>query len=267
MRGLTVEYHLVDSCNLRCAGCSHFSSLIDKPTYRSVETIISDLGLLKEKVGDGLMWVRLMGGEPLLHPDITECLEKVRELLPKTRLSLITNGLLLYKMPQVFYEACKTHKIEVRLTDYGIIDLQAQINSLKKQGIKASVYKTTKGWRYQNIRLTEERVDCFKDCRLKNICNNYRDGKLFLCPQIAYVETFNERFGTNIKVDESDYIDIKTINSFDELQEKLKQMQPNFCYQYCNPNPVKGTWKRTEKNIEEFCLINNPNGSFCRKKE
>ena len=28
-----VEYHLTDSCNLNCAGCSHYSSLIDDKIY------------------------------------------------------------------------------------------------------------------------------------------------------------------------------------------------------------------------------------------
>ena len=41
-----VEYHLVDSCNLNCAGCSHYSSLIEDKTFPSLDFIIKDLQLL-----------------------------------------------------------------------------------------------------------------------------------------------------------------------------------------------------------------------------
>lgn len=82
----TLEYHLVDSCNLNCAGCSHYSSLVDKHTYQTVEEIINDFTLLKDKVGNNLRNLRLLGGEPLMHPQICECLKTIRELFPNTNL-------------------------------------------------------------------------------------------------------------------------------------------------------------------------------------
>ena len=255
----TLEYHLVDSCNLNCAGCSHYSSLVDKHTYRTVEEIINDLTLLKNKVGDNLCHLRLLGGEPLLHPQISECLNEIRKLFPNTNLSLVTNGLLLKSMKQEFYDTCLGCNIRIRITDYGIIDLTATINNLKGRGIVADCYKQSKTWHYQHIRLTEGRIDCLKNCIYKNICNNYRDGKIYLCPHIAYIDYFNKFFGKNIQLDKNDYISLDEINSFDELMERLKNASPNFCYQYCNYLDGKhskiGIWKRTKKDINEFCLM------------
>jgi ABC-2 type transport system ATP-binding protein len=254
-----LEYHLVDSCNLRCAGCSHYSSLLDKETYPSLEDIINDLQYLKNKIGDNLKWLRLLGGEPLIHPDINECLKNIRKLFPNTEISIVTNGLLLKKMKQDFYDTCLNSKIVIRITDYGVIDLENTLNTLRERGIIADCYKRAHIWRYQHIRLTEDRIDCLKRCRYKNNCNNYKNGKIYLCPHIAYIEYFNKYFNKNIKLEESDYISLDKVKSFEEIIEKINNAKPNFCYQYCNyydtNHPKTGEWKRTKKDINEFCLL------------
>lgn len=258
-----LEYHLVDSCNLKCAGCSHYSSTINEKICLPIDHIINDLTLLKNKVGDNLKWLRLLGGEPLIHPQISECLKQIRGLFPNTELSLVTNGLLLGKMNQEFYDVCLKHKIEIKITDYGIVDLSAVIAKLKGFGISVGYYgiRKGKGWHYQHIRLTKGTIDCLKNCKYKNSCNNYRNGKIYLCPHIAYIEYFNKKFGKEIQLDETDYICLDEVNSFDEIMERLREAKPNFCYQYCNyydsTHPKIGKWKRTENNINEFCLLEN----------
>ncbi len=255
-----VEYHLVDSCNLNCAGCSHYSSLIDDKKIVQLEFIIKDLTLLKNKVGDKLRWLRLLGGEPLLHPDIKECLKRIRELFPNTQISMVTNGILLKSMDQEFYDICLDCKIEIAITDYKIIkNLRSIMIGMRKSGIKTNYYGNSRIWHYQHIRLTEERIDCLTKCIYKNTCNNYRGGKIYLCPHIAYIEYFNKYFNKDIKLDESDYIDLNDVKNFDELIEKLNDTKPNFCYQYCNyydrEHPIHGKWDKTNKNINEFCKI------------
>lgn len=256
-----VEYHLVDSCNLRCAGCSHYSSLINEKICLPIEFIISDLSKLKEKVGNNLKWLRLLGGEPLIHPQITECLKRIRELFPNVKLLVITNGLLLDKMNQEFYDVCIRHRIGIRITDYGVTDLSPIIAKLKAIGVSVKHYSQRKEWHYQHIRLTKDVIDCFTDCPYRTTCNNYRDGKIYLCPHIAYIEYFNKKFGKQIELDETDYVSLDEVNSFDELMQKLRDLRPHFCYHYCNyydsEHPTIGKWKRTENDINEFCLLKN----------
>lgn len=264
MRRLTLEYHLVDSCNLRCAGCSHYACLLDKLTYTKLEDIITDLSLLKDKVGDNLAVLRLLGGEPLLHPQICECLTEIRNLFSKTNLVIVTNGILLRKMPEEFYNICSKSNIQISITDYGLpnVDVEEIIHKLKDFGIKANVYRNSAKnliWHYKQIRLTEDKIDCLSNCIFKNICNNYRNGKIYLCPHIAYIDFFNNQFETNIQLDETDYISLNEINSFDELIEKIDSAKPNFCYNHCNcydeKHPEKGKWCTTKKDINEFCLL------------
>ena len=264
MKRLTLEYHLVDSCNLKCAGCSHYSSLLDSPTYPSLEDIITDLSFLQSKVGDNLTTLRLLGGEPLLHPQICECLSEICKLFPKTNLVLVTNGILLKKMPEKFYSICIKSNIQISITDYGLpnIDVEEIIHKLKDLGIKTTIYRnSTKNliWHYKHIRLTEGKIDCLSKCIYKNICNNYRNGKIYLCPHIAYIDFFNNHFGTNVKLDNTDYISLDEVSCFDELLERIHSAKPNFCYKYCNyydkTHPEKGEWHTTKKDINEFCQV------------
>ena len=114
-------------------------------------------------------------------------------------------------------------------------------------------------WRYKHIRLTEDKIDCLSKCTFKNSCNNYRNGKIYLCPHIAYIEFFNSYFGKSIELDDTDYISLDEITSFDELVEKINSAKPNFCYKYCNyydeTHTEKGKWHTTKKDINEFCLM------------
>lgn len=254
---LILEYHLVDSCNLNCASCSHYSSLVERNTYTKLDKLTNDLSLLKNKVGDNLHMLRLLGGEPLLHPQICECLKVVRNLFPNAKILLVTNGLMLPKMAKEFYNVCRDNNIEIAITDYLLIDFASTIYNLKRDGIKAISYKNSKKWKYKQLRLTEGEIDCFEKCKLKNMCNNYKDGKIYLCPHIAYIDFFNKAFKKDIRLDESDYISLGDVNDYDDLMNKLENAKPKFCFKYCNcydkKHPTIGDWKRTKKDIEEFC--------------
>jgi molybdenum cofactor biosynthesis enzyme MoaA len=62
-----VEYHLVEHCNLDCTGCGHFSPFAQEQFAdpRSFEKDPAQLARLFGNIGK----IRLMGGEPLLHPE------------------------------------------------------------------------------------------------------------------------------------------------------------------------------------------------------
>ena len=62
-----IEHHIVDHCNLNCAGCSHFSPLA-RPWIEDFETFKLDFKQLYNITKGDIHTIRLMGGEPLLHP-------------------------------------------------------------------------------------------------------------------------------------------------------------------------------------------------------
>lgn len=81
-------------CNLSCQGCTNYSDLTHAGyvTWDSMqEQLTSWLNVLD--IPD----FGIMGGEPLINPDIKNWIVGTRELMPDTQIRFTTNGLLLHK--------------------------------------------------------------------------------------------------------------------------------------------------------------------------
>ena len=111
-----VEFHLTDHCNMNCGGCTHFAPMADR-WFADVGRVTADFARLKVLFRN-IRHVRVMGGEPLLHPDCTRFLHVVREAFPDTRLELVTNGLLLGEQPESFWTACRETRTTISLSVY-----------------------------------------------------------------------------------------------------------------------------------------------------
>lgn len=84
---LQCSLYVTDRCNLDCAYCTEYDNSQPHPSLEDVTrwlARIRDLGTVR---------VALVGGEPLLHPDIVEIVRRAAALGMAT--SLTTNGLLL----------------------------------------------------------------------------------------------------------------------------------------------------------------------------
>lgn len=73
-----------------------------------------DLTILAHKFNVGE--IDLMGGEPLLHPQIVKIFDITRRILPQTFICLHTNGILLTKSPTIL-GACRKNKIAFKITN------------------------------------------------------------------------------------------------------------------------------------------------------
>jgi len=93
-----LEVMVINACNLACSGCTTFSDL-------------KHSGYIPWKQGRSWLepWIQrvniqaigVMGGEPLINPELRIWLSGIRELLPDTQIRFVTNGLLLPKNPWV----------------------------------------------------------------------------------------------------------------------------------------------------------------------
>lgn len=62
---------------------------------------------------------RLMGGEPLLNPNCIQFLT-LQDIFPKSAIWLVTNGILLDKQNEDFWNSCQRNKMQIRPTKYPI---------------------------------------------------------------------------------------------------------------------------------------------------
>ncbi len=101
VRVKTVELNIALHCNLSCEGCSHASPLL-APEIMAPEQVERDLSLLASALH--ARQVKLIGGEPLLNPRIVEIMDVVRASGVADRIKVVTNGLLLGRMPRAFWQ-------------------------------------------------------------------------------------------------------------------------------------------------------------------
>lgn len=116
---LRFEFALAAHCNLNCAGCSHFSPLAQEefPDFEESKRSFEHLSALFDGECE---YIHLLGGEPLLNPQCEDYLRLARRCFPKGEILLVTNGLLLPKQPDSFYEACRENRIIISVTPYPI---------------------------------------------------------------------------------------------------------------------------------------------------
>jgi organic radical activating enzyme len=96
-----IEVHLASHCNIRCNGCTHHSPFAKKRFY-DIDQYQKDISALSKVADVNLLW--LLGGEPLLHPRISDFFEKSKEIGFSKLNAISTNGLLLNKMGDRFFD-------------------------------------------------------------------------------------------------------------------------------------------------------------------
>lgn len=87
-----LEIMVIRTCNLSCKGCTTFSDL-KYSGYYTWDQGRSWVEPWTQRIK--LSAVGVMGGEPLINPQIVDWLTGLRQLLPQAQIRFVTNGLLL----------------------------------------------------------------------------------------------------------------------------------------------------------------------------
>ena len=103
-----IDIDITDKCNLNCAGCNHLSSLTKDPFFYDIIQLEKDVKRMSELFIIGM--VRVLGGEPFLHPQLHSCVDIVLKYFQHSQIVVFTNGLLVDKIRQ-FHELYPTIQI------------------------------------------------------------------------------------------------------------------------------------------------------------
>lgn len=98
---IQLEINIVDHCNLSCKGCNH-GSPITPVNYVSLESVKRDLDGIKPFIR--AQKIRLIGGEPTLHPQIDDLLQICKDAQIANSVEINTNGTKLDKMSERFWQ-------------------------------------------------------------------------------------------------------------------------------------------------------------------
>jgi organic radical activating enzyme len=256
---LRFDVHLTDHCNLNCKGCEHFSPLADK-TFLDSSIFERDCARISELTDGKIEDIAILGGEPLLHPEVTKFIDIARLYFPVGRIRILTNGMLLLKQPENFWQSCSKSNVEIHISQYPVNLDNDTINSTAE---KYNVYVTRSyvdeiDWvrRPLDIEGTQSIKNIAKRCYQLNQCIQLVNGKLYTCARIAYIKYFNKYFCQNLQVTEHDYIDIYKVSNLDEILDFLYHPVP-FC-RYCNINKTLFDikWSTSKNDISEWVSLN-----------
>ncbi|MBQ7561463.1 MAG: radical SAM protein [Synergistaceae bacterium] len=251
---INFEVHLADHCNLNCVGCNHFSPLAE-PSCVSIETFKRDFERMGELFSHKCGRIHLLGGEPLLNPDVIELMKIARENFPEGEINIYTNGILLPQQDEKFWRACHDNNINIIMTHYPIkIDVD-KINSLADKFnvvFHCSMADKTMFKNPLDLSGSGNAIKNFAKCAKGNGCIFLDDGKLYTCTLISNLKFFNKAFNQNIPVTEADYINIYDDITSDEIFKRLATHVP-VC-SYCNMDDFEGDieWHVSKREMSEW---------------
>ncbi len=249
---------IVSHCNLNCRYCDHFVPLA-KERYFSVEELSKHFKKLSSEIE--VSSIGIMGGEPLLHPNIKEILKMFRNIFPypRTNLAIYTNGIKLNSMGEDFWECCNKNKIHIFISKFPLnIDFSQSFKNAKKYnvivryyGAKTGEYKTMYKMAL-DLSGSQNYEEMHKVCWQKGFCTYFQDGRLYKCTTVGNIQNFNTYFNKNLEVTTEDYIDIYKIKNIKKIKQYFDNPIP-FC-KYCNiPAQVdKLPFEISKRNINDW---------------
>lgn len=244
-----IEYHLTNHCNLNCKGCAHFAPIAE-PWFANINEYKNDMEELSSKVVvDELI---LFGGEPLLHPNISEFLIESRKMLPNTKISVLTNGLLVLERISELKDVFVQNDVWLDITCYPIdVKYQFMLKLLKAFRVKYRIYNDLEPIKtLRKHTLSHERKENKWDClmiRSKSV--QLKNGKLYICPLQAYIDIFNKFFNEDFAVDDECILDL--YKATDEEIVNMYFRKNSFC-EYCREPIEKNKYSTSKKEKSEW---------------
>lgn len=255
---LHIEFNLTDYCNLNCRGCTHYSPLAPAHFQELEELEMSMKHISTAKNADIIKGVYLIGGETLLYPQLKEAIRLAGMYFPNAEISIFTNGLLIPKMDEEFWELCRSNNCTIAITRYPVkfdYDKIEDICSQKRvkyivfgdRGDDDSFFKfPLDPAKRQNRMLAHFRCASFG-------CVTVDKGKIFPCSISACVGHLNRKFGTDFKWEKGDYIETEDLKDAKEIM-RLRDRSVPFCG-YCRHHEVR-EYAPSRREAEEWVAEN-----------
>ena len=230
---------IVDHCNLNCKGCLHFCHKGQKPYFYAPERYECDLRQLTSLVTLG--GIRIYGGAPLLHTELSRIIAISHDIVPDAELRLFTNGLLLCSMPETLTTVLRKHNVMIVWSVYPVFDDEAFTTTCKFLQTMGLVYQAERTDAFYACMRQEGDIEpeyAFARCNGRN-CHVMQDGKISLCPA-PMVAKIMMKFGFNNDISDG-LLDIyDTALTGEQVAEFLRS--PHSVCRFCTA-PTYFSWQ------------------------
>ncbi len=201
-------------CTLRCEGCSVCIPYVEKEHF-ALEDIKKDISKMNDLV-EYIAVLEVMGGEPLLYPQLPELLDHIAGLSNIFLIMFDTNGTVV--PDDKLLDSMKRNHVLIHITDYGEVSTKKDI--VRQKCEEKEIYCTIRDvgeWAdLGEVKDygSEENAKKFRSCFAAVECANVYRGRWHICPRDAkYVDM--DLFTPN----EEEYIELHDDTS-DELKRR-----------------------------------------------
>lgn len=188
-----LNIHIVDHCNLKCELCCHNSQLVDGEVFVELEQYVKDLKRLHELIDDAKQ-ICLVGGEPLLHPQLSEFIDATRKIYPYAQIVVVTNALLLRQSSPELLECLKKNQVSLDISLYPPMHRQLDklLEYANSKGINVHINRVE---RFFKKFCDKPQFDAKEMSSYCGYCMGLRNGKISRCIDSLFIEYFNKKFG------------------------------------------------------------------------
>lgn len=174
-------------CTLRCEYCNNLMPYFEEKACDStVESIIESVENIAIASGE-ILFLELVGGEPLLHKGLCEILSKLAMIENIGRLVIVTNGTVIPDKETT--ELLKKYNFLIRVSDYGFLEKTVKfVRYAEENGL--NIWVTASDWMYPGKlekcdKSMYELAKQFERCFFTMQCKYLYEGKMFHCARAA----------------------------------------------------------------------------------
>jgi cyclic pyranopterin phosphate synthase len=187
------ELDIVHHCNLSCRACTHLSPWAAK-YFVDPDQVVSDLSVLAKYCH--LKGVGLLGGEPLLHPDLLGVIDAIRKSGIIERIAVVTNGVLLWRMPEAFWRSVDVVVISLYPGyEISVEELKVYQQRAREHGVDLRLkYQDSFRESHSALGTTDARLvrRIYSTCKTARVwrCHTLIDGYFYRCPRSAFIPRY-----------------------------------------------------------------------------
>lgn len=187
-----IDLPITTRCTLRCKHCANLIPQYKNASDFSLDNILDGLNKFLECI-DLVVRVNVLGGEPMMHPQLAEIIEALNSSPKVYHTVLTTNGTVIPDNSKL-YEALQNPKNEVRISEYAQCKKKSQ--ELEEKLRSNNVYYTIKNFgqndflwydfggfenRIKSPQCLEQQ---YKNCDVE--WHSLLNGRLYPCPRAAH---------------------------------------------------------------------------------
>ena len=224
-----LEIPITTKCTLKCKNCANLIPCYDNPINIDIKNIEKSLDYLLKCISQ-IVCVRVLGGEPFLHPKLGQFLTYLLEKKQILRIEVVTNGSVIITDKKLI-QILKNPKIVVSISNYKIVSINKFISILEKNHI--SYYcNSLKYWNdYGDLSLKGHTNKVLKKQYRKchNVCKMLINGNLYICPRQGHSHDLVKIIPKNLE-----YVCLNENKSIDQLKNDIKQWQNKNIFSICS---------------------------------